>query len=91
MDYSATRQLRELFLNGLTDLAKAYAHQGEFRRAANLCRYSLSFDDSRESAYRALMLYLYCAGEPAAALHVNEEVRSSHTDLARVQLRLARV
>ena len=69
------RQMRESFLDALLELASAYAYQGEFRRSVDLCRYGLRFDNSRESIYRALMLYLYCAGEQTEALHVYEEAR----------------
>ena len=69
------RHLREDFLNASLELASAYAYQGEFRRSVNLCRDCLSYDNSRESIYRALMLYLYCAGEQSEALQVYEEAR----------------
>ncbi|MDX1418043.1 MAG: BTAD domain-containing putative transcriptional regulator, partial [Candidatus Promineifilaceae bacterium] len=69
------RRLREDFLNASLELASAYAYQGEFRRSVNLCRDCLSYDNSRESIYRALMLYLYCAGEQSEALRVYEEAR----------------
>jgi DNA-binding SARP family transcriptional activator len=69
------RQLREAFLNASLELASAYAYQGEFRRSVNLCRNCLNFDNSRESIYRALMLYLYCAGKQSEALQVYEQAR----------------
>ena len=69
------RQLREAFISTALELASAYAHQGRFRRSIKICRYCLGFDPSRESIYRALMLYLYCAGEKSEALHVYEAAR----------------
>ena len=69
------RQLSEAFLNASLELASAYAYQGEFRHSVELCRRCLGFDNSRESTYRALMLYLYCAGEQSEAIRVYEEAQ----------------
>ncbi len=68
-------QLREQYLNLLADLAETYAQQGQYRHAIGLCRQSLALENSRESTYRQLMLYLYCAGEQPAALQLYDEVR----------------
>ncbi len=67
-------RLREQYLNLLADLAETYAQQEQYRQAIGLCRQSLALENSRESTYRQLMLYLYCTGEQPAALQLYDEV-----------------
>ena len=73
-------QLREDFLTLLLDLADAYARQGRYQPAINLCLETLSQDRTRETAHRSLMRYHYYAGEQAAALKVYEECKRTLLD-----------
>jgi DNA-binding SARP family transcriptional activator len=61
-------RLHERHLVVLTELAEAYAQQGFFRRAINLCQLVLSLDPWREAVFLRLMLYYYYAGDKGKAL-----------------------
>jgi predicted ATPase/DNA-binding winged helix-turn-helix (wHTH) protein len=69
----AREQLGEEFMALLLDLADAYARQGRYPPAINLCLETLSQESTREVAYRALMRYHFHAGEQAAALKAYAE------------------
>lgn len=66
--FNERERLREQYLTLLTELAEAYAQQGKYRRAMQLCRQALSADPVREAVYVRLMLYHYYAGEQDQAL-----------------------
>lgn len=66
-------RLRDLYLILLTELAEAYAQQGYYRRAINICRQILSIEPCREAVFVHLMLYYYYAGEKGKALLVFNE------------------
>lgn len=69
----------------LAELAEAQARAGRYPAAMALCQASLGLDPTQESAYRALMLYHYCAGEQAAALRVYDECRRALAEEAGVE------
>lgn len=68
-------RLRDRFLILQTELAEAYAQQGRFRRAINLCSQILAVDNCREVVFARQMLYLYYSGDKSKALDVYQQCR----------------
>ncbi|MDX6379777.1 MAG: hypothetical protein QOI57_801, partial [Rubrobacteraceae bacterium] len=61
---------QERHLAILSGLSECLALRGRYTEAIEACNHALVLDLYRESLYRQLMLYHYCAGEQALALQV---------------------
>jgi DNA-binding SARP family transcriptional activator len=62
------REWQERHLTILSGLSECLALRGLYTEAIEVCTQALALDEYRESLYRQLMLYHYCAGEQALAL-----------------------
>jgi PAS domain S-box-containing protein len=69
-------RLRELYLEMLLCMANLYAAQGEYGKAAQVCRKALVREPCRESFHRALMDYLWRQGRRDEALAQFERCRT---------------
>ncbi|MBI4328337.1 MAG: winged helix-turn-helix domain-containing protein [Chloroflexi bacterium] len=61
-------RLRELYLSLLVGMASLYASTQNYSQAIATCRQALGVDSCRESVHRALMGYLWAAGQRTEAL-----------------------
>lgn len=61
-------RLREVYLDLLGRMARLYAAQGDYLRAAQVCRQALVREPCRESFHRSLMEYLWRQGRRDEAL-----------------------
>ncbi|MCG3210856.1 MAG: hypothetical protein FOGNACKC_04491 [Anaerolineae bacterium] len=64
------REVTTDYCQPLTNLADAYAAQGQYAAAIGACREALAKDPLLESIYRRLMRFHYCSGEKGQALKV---------------------
>jgi DNA-binding SARP family transcriptional activator len=62
------REWQERRLTILSGLSECLALRGLYTEAIEMCNQASALDEYRESLYRQLMLYHYCAGEQALAL-----------------------
>ncbi|MDX6379782.1 MAG: hypothetical protein QOI57_806 [Rubrobacteraceae bacterium] len=62
------REWQERRLTILSGLSECLALRGLYTEAIEVCNHALTVEGYRESLYRQLMLYHYCAGEQALAL-----------------------
>jgi DNA-binding SARP family transcriptional activator len=72
--------IRDLRVRALIARSAAHLVAGESRRAIEDARLAVELDDSREAAYRHLMLALAAAGERAEALRVWDRCRVTLVD-----------
>ncbi len=70
-------RLRNDFIAMLLEAGQLQARLGRYRAAIASCRRVLDLDNCLEEAYRALMLYLYAAGDRAQALSVCAECEAT--------------
>jgi len=64
----ARQDLRRLYLESITELAKCYEHLGRLRQSISCCQRILALEPCREDVIRQLMTYQAEAGQRAQAL-----------------------